>query len=511
MLSRGLSCIASKRLGRFATSCRYYTSENALLKDINQKMFVVINQAAAADLGSQITLKRVLQLAQELRQNNVKFNHETYEHILSAYSKAGQPSKIKMLQKQMDSHHIKPTRDFYHKALMLAARSGDSVLQSDILHHMEQTGYPKTTKIYSLLILCMRESLELEHALDTIDLMKREKVPISLSIYATLFDMAITLRHPKIAYQILNEAQQLKQFDTQKNEFSYSELLRLATLCDEIDIVRDMWDKATKPDEGLLLYILNLASKYGDTKLASHVIRVIGEQGYTYRECHFAPLIETFTATGDISNAFQLFEAMRKVGVIPNKETAMPLAHRLGHDKNAIAKAKEALLASHPIDVVALNLVIHALAYNKENEEALMLYEQSKQLQVTPNSETLDAVLDACIHTKDIERGTRLYNEVLSRGIKPTASSLSKMVTLMCTQEENYEGAFVYLEKMKKLDIVPFHGCYYKLVKVLSKMQDPRLEMALDDMKAYGYPVSTHLEAYIERGKAIAAAIAATE
>ncbi|KAI8372512.1 hypothetical protein EDC96DRAFT_542042 [Choanephora cucurbitarum] len=480
-------------------------------------MFDVINKAAVSDLGSQITLRRILQLADELRQNSIKFDHETYEHILSAYAKARQPTKILMLQKQMDGNNVKPSREFYQKALMLAAHEGDSVLQSKIIHHMEQTGYPKTTKIYFLLILCMRETLEFERALDTLDQMKREKVPVSLSIYSILFDMAISLKDPAIACQMLKEAEQLKEFDQTKSKFNYMELLRLAALCDDIDVVRTIWDKAegSRPDEGLLLYVLNLASKHGDTKLATNAMKVIGEQGFVYKECHFAPLVETFAATGEVSNAFQLFTAMRKVGVTPTRQSAMPLVRRLGQDKNAVLRAKQVLLEQHTaqqgkIDVVALNLVIHALAYNKENEEALELYEQSKSMDVIPNSETLDAVLDACIHTKNTELGTKVYKEFLEDGIRPTANSLSKMVALMCTQEEDFEGAFMYLEEMKKLELVPLQGCYYKLVKLLSRTHDPRLEMALDDMKAYGYSISNHLIEYVERGKMIAAA-AATE
>ena len=118
MLLRSLN-LSTKRLYGLTQSCRYYTSENALLTDINKKMFDVINRAASANLGSQITLRRILQLADELRQNNVKFDHKTYEHILSAYAKAKQPNKILMLQKQMDGNNVKPSREFYQKALMV--------------------------------------------------------------------------------------------------------------------------------------------------------------------------------------------------------------------------------------------------------------------------------------------------------------------------------------------------------------------------------------------------------
>jgi pentatricopeptide repeat protein len=246
--------------------------------------------------------------------------------------------------------------------------------------------------------------------------------------------------------------------------------------------------------------MLDLAGKNGDPTMAGDVIRYIGQEGYPYRECHFVPLIDAFASTGDMKNTFQVFSAMRKVGVIPNKKTAIPIAYRLGKDKNAVRKAREALREiaenGQEVDISAFNLVIHSLAYNKEYDDAISLYARSKEFNVIPNDETLSAALDACIHCKDAELGVSIYQELLSKGVKASVSSLSKMVTLMCTQED-YDDAFKYLERMKKLNMVPLRGCYFKLVKTLSRANDPRLEMAIDDMKACGYQLSTHMDDFM--------------
>lgn len=256
-----------------------------------------------------------------------------------------------------------------------------------------------------------------------------------------------------------------------------------------------------KPDEGVCLHVLNLAGKNGDPQLAGDVIRILGEEGYTYRECHFAPLIESFASTGDIASTFKVFNAMRKVGVIPSKKAALPLAYKLGHDKNAIRKAKHILeeMAAEgveEVDVTAFNLVIHSFAFNKEYDEAISMFSRAREFGVKPNTETLDATLDACIHCKDAELGETIYKEQLAKGVKPTVSTLSKMVTLMCTQVD-YQDAFKYLEKMKRSQMIPLRGCYFKLVKTLSAANDPRLKLAIEDMEACGYNLSSHMEEYM--------------
>lgn len=368
----------------------------------------------------------------------------------------------------------------------------------------------------------MRENLELERALDIFDLMTKQKIVPGLLTYLSIIDLAVNLRQPDIASDLLEQAEKLPTFRA-KDQFLYMHVLRSASFEGQVsfknsfpnyvlnnfqyEIAKLNWKKAVldynfKPDEGVCLHVLNLAGKNGDPKLAADVIRVLGEEGYTFRECHFSPLIEAFASTGDIASTFQVFTAMRKVGVVPNKKTALPIARQLGSDTNAIRKARDVLekmskTEDQQVDVSAFNLIIHAFAFNQQYDEAISIFARAKEFGVRPNSETLDATLDACIHCKDADIGTMIYREQLSKGVKATATTLSKMVTLMCTQTD-YEDAFVYLEKMKKLNLTPLRGCYFKLVKTLSAANDPRLEIAIEDMEAYGYSVSNHMEEYME-------------
>lgn len=84
-------------------------------------MFRVLDDAAARNASKTVTLSRVLDLAKDLEQSGEPFNAETYEHILSAYSKLGE-DKILILHEQMESQGIKPTRTFYHKALQVNSK-----------------------------------------------------------------------------------------------------------------------------------------------------------------------------------------------------------------------------------------------------------------------------------------------------------------------------------------------------------------------------------------------------
>ncbi|CEP15763.1 hypothetical protein [Parasitella parasitica] len=486
-------------------TCRSYTS-NSLLKEINMKMFRVLDDSAARHHGTVKTVAKVLQLANHLRVNGVKLNSESYEHILSAYSKRNDSSKAYSLLKQMEGEGVKPSREYCQKALQLAAKAGDSTVQAKVLNTMEQYGYYKTIKTYHYMLLCMRQNLELERALETLEQMKEKNMVPGLLSYLSVIDMALHLHEPAVASELLEQAEKLDSF-REEDKTLYMRLLRCAAVEGHYALVVSYWKKAVtdcqcSPDEGLCLYILDIAGKHKDPVLAGDVIRTIGDLGFNFRECHFAPLIDAFASTGDIASTFNVFSSMRKAGITPNKKLALPVAYKIGRDVNAIYKAQETLedmsSRGEPVDVAVFNLVIHAFAFNRKCDEAISLYGQAKRLGVTPNSETLDATLDACIHCKDTELGASIYQEFVSKGIKPSATSLSKMVTLMCTNED-YEDAFTYLRRMKKLKMTPLRGCYFKLVKTLSRANDPRLATALEDMRAYGYAASTHMNEFMDK------------
>ncbi|CAO3661355.1 unnamed protein product [Rhizopus stolonifer] len=472
-------------------------------------MFRVLDNAAARNLGPGTTLKHVLKLAQELRNANTLFDLKTYEHILSAYSKAGKYDKVIMLLDQMETQGVKPERVFFDKALQLAARFGHSTLQAKLLLYMEKYGIPRTTKTYRYIFSCMRENMELERALDTFSELKKLNIRPSALSYLDIIHLAVLVNQPLVAFDLLCSAKHIEDYPGH-DEFLYLAVLRSAAYNNEYGVIKTAWKegvlkKGFKPDEGTCLHILNIAGKQGDPRLSSAVIDYLGKNGFTYRECHFQLLIESFAAKGDMKATFELFHVMRTAGIIPNRKTVTPIISIFVRDKNAIRNAKDALnkIAStepEKLDITAFNLVIHVLASKGEHDDALSVLNQIYELKLKPNSETLDAALDICIHDQNIPLGVTMYKNMISDGIQRTPSIMSKMVTLMCTSDD-YEDAFKYLEEMKQLDMIPYRGSYYKLVKKLATFNDPRLSVALEDMDAYGYELSTHLRRYIQRAE----------
>ena len=178
-----------------------------------------------------------------------------------------------------------------------------------------------------------------------------------------------------------------------------------------------------------------------------------------------------------------------------------PIADKLGKDLEAVRLAQKALYQlkkESALDILAFNVVIHSFAYNGEFGDAMETFGRAAELGVTINLETIHAALDACIHAKEAIIGVKIFEKYVQGDLAPNATTMSKMVTLMCSQDD-YEDAFKYLEQMKSMGFVPLRGCYYRLVKKLASKQDSRLQIALDDMKACGYELTSYVQVYLER------------
>ncbi|KAG0172320.1 hypothetical protein DFQ29_008429 [Apophysomyces sp. BC1021] len=463
------------------------------------------NFASVARIQPDAMLRQILEFTNELKARNIKFNKTVYLSLLIAYTRVNAKDEVLSLFDQMAAENFKPSPEFFDKALNFSKRTLDMGLQAEILDRMQQFGVRRTEKTYKVLLEAMCDNYEPERALDTLDYMEEvDKLTPSLAAYRCVIDLCVRSDEPTLAFQLLQKAAKSNEFKVHEEHLSLT-VLRCAALNDAYKIVKECWQTAVitkkyQPDDGTIHHVLRIASRFKDSQLASDVVQALDHLGYPYRESHFTLLMEAFASTTDVRKSFLLLNAMRKTGVIPNKKTARAIAHRLGIDKNAIEQAQEVLhglAAENCLDIAAFNVVIHGLACHGLFDDAMSVYNSAARLGVEPDVETLDSVLDACIHAGEVSTGVQIYNLQRDHGIQPTVSTMSKMVTLICTQD-SYEDAFKYLEEMKDMGFIPQRGCYFKLIKRLAYVNDPRLQMAIDDMKACGYETSGHLGTFIE-------------
>lgn len=75
----------------------------------------------------------------------------------------------------------------------------------------------------------MRENFELERALDTFELMKKQNITPGLLSYLCIIDLAVNLQQADIASELLAEAEKLPTF-REKDHYLYMHVLRCASM-----------------------------------------------------------------------------------------------------------------------------------------------------------------------------------------------------------------------------------------------------------------------------------------
>lgn len=83
------------------------------------------------------------------------------------------------------------------------------------------------------MLTCMRENMELERALDTIEHMKKQEIEPSTLSYIGIIHLAVLLQQPRTAYELLCSAKQLSDFPWH-DEFLFLQVLRSSAYHNEV-------------------------------------------------------------------------------------------------------------------------------------------------------------------------------------------------------------------------------------------------------------------------------------
>lgn len=235
------------------------------------------------------------------------------------------------------------------------------------------------------------------------------------------------------------------------------------------------------------------------------MIETLKALNIVWREHHIAPVIEAMCHHGEIKEAFMMLDYMRRNDIEFTKETALPIVALVKKDVDAVDDAWGKLEVireeGHNVDVVAFNVVVEGAVALKDLQRAVGTYKGAAQLGVTPNIDTYNILLRACVDARHRPLGDRLLSDMKEAGIKPDRTTYERMVRL-CLTQSMYEDAFFYLEEMKSLGMVPPLIVYESIIRKLVTVGDTRYNIALEELKECGYEVSNRLQSFISSGGA---------
>lgn len=286
-------------------------------------------------------------------------------------------------------------------------------------------------------------------------------------------------------------------------------------------------------------------------------------RGATIEEPHYAALIGSHARVGDFPNAFRTLAFMRSSGVNPTNTTAKSIVDVLVGDKlgplaEAVTTASvetsriKSLLSRTPDEASQSQLLAELRAAESALSDAQtqLSEETAKRIKDVDSAffilndfherndkehdgvdvSALNAVLEACIRLKDIEKGLGCYSSCASLGVRPTLQTFN-ILFAGCAQmddpvqakefagflagemnemglapdvtsfeellkielgQADFDTAFVYLEQMKPLlerqGLMVRPVIYELLARRLEENGDRlRWKMVVDEMRECGY------------------------
>ncbi|CAG8490899.1 7769_t:CDS:2 [Acaulospora colombiana] len=465
-------------------------------------------------------------VCEEMQRNNVKPDLLTYNILLSAYEPLGNvPDSLRLLD-DMASAGIAPDittyhillRDAYYRELIFDMIQKDWNLQPNIV-------------TYECYLDALLSNGELERGVEYLESLKSKDIQPTVKMYGSVIQSAISYGAVSEAFELLKTAENDK-LPIYVN--MYYEVLRSCADEYNLDGVLFCWEKILEKnyatlDEGACIDVLHVAAKFGKPQLAAQVIVYLTEhRNVSLESHHLEPLLEAFIGDNDLKQAMDMLSIMRSSQIDVSLKSAAPIVDAIQTDVELIDKAYYALEELHKegkkVDVVALNAIIVAcrdvrkkidassseknnstntkkFVSNPDVHRAVETYKAAEKLEVTPDVNTFNALLNVCVAAQHRELGEQFWKEMKKMGIRPTIESYRRMIFLCCSQlNDDYEDAFIYLEEMKAQNMLPTPTIYERIIRKCVQHDDARAKIALEEMENFGYKPSPALQDLLRYG-----------
>ncbi|KAJ0252849.1 Pentatricopeptide repeat-containing protein [Hirschfeldia incana] len=207
----------------------------------------------------------------------------------------------------------------------------------------------------------------------------------------------------------------------------------------------------------------------GQHEVAVELFEKLGSEGLKPDSATWNSMISGFSQLGKVVEAFKFFERMIALAVVPSLKCLTSLLSACsdtwvlkngkeihGHVIKAAAAERDVFVSTplmdmymkcglslwarrifdgfepKPKDPVFWNVMISGYGKHGECEAAIKIFDLLREEKVEPSLATFTAVLSACSHCGDVEKGTQVFSLMQEEyGFKPSTDHVSCMVDLL--------------------------------------------------------------------------------
>ncbi|KAF5386004.1 hypothetical protein D9615_002506 [Tricholomella constricta] len=427
----------------------------------------------------------------------------TYTALMNAAAREGQWLDAWAILDDMMAVGVMPDVAVFN-ALLKAQHRCNSQYIWKVVDKMNELGVVPNADIFSFIIRRYLEGGNMELAIQYFCAMKSHQIIPKVQVAQSLIAFTAQSGYPRLALDLATwfEQASIRRLD-------HTVWVRCLIASAEhlyMDGVFSCWKKVVhdlkmNPGEGICLSVLDTAARNGLPDLATDVLRVLKLSGTEWQEYHFAPLVEAFSRQKQFKEAFQALEIMRTEGIEPLPETAYPVAEAMTDTKtidSTWAIIDELQKDGKKVDVTILQAMIKASVKLGDLQRAIGVYKSLADYGASADLTIFNLLLQACVRASHRELGDLLLTDMKAAKVKPDQETYESFISLCLTQDD-YEDTFFYLEEMKAAGFLPSSVVYKRVIEKCLDSNDPRFQVAVQEMREQGYQPSAGLQRTIRK------------
>ncbi|KAI4197168.1 MAG: hypothetical protein LQ350_006112 [Teloschistes chrysophthalmus] len=407
--------------------------------------------------GDYIRIHEILRTLIEERGEQPNRRH--YQAMLLGNTNAqhGSPAEVAHILQQMEAEGISLDSAAYHAIIKVLAIHPDYLLRRHVLEELRERWFNLSDEGWQDVIVGLLRDKQLEVAIETLQNVQQEGIRIQPWLYdLVLFNLCEGGEY--------DEALSMLRFRIDRGEQVISgnvwhHVLDSASRAFHHEATFYAWRKRVEtsylnPSSGVCLNVLDTAARHGDSRLATDVIRVLGNRSQKLQRYHYEALIESYLPS-DLQTALTVLTLMASSRIRPTESSTRAIFLHLQQSsdlpESAIAILRDLKQQQRLIPVEAVNVIIESHIYHERFDTALETYKMLHTL--CPSGAvtgTFNTLFRGCRSRKEI--AMFLASEMVAMKVPPNALTYDRLV-LVCVEasstKEDLTDAWRYVEEMR--------------------------------------------------------------
>ncbi|KAL9095220.1 MAG: hypothetical protein Q9165_002476 [Trypethelium subeluteriae] len=410
--------------------------------------------------------------------------------LVNIHSELGSALAVAETLKELRSENLQPDAGLCHDILKVLAIHPDHLLQSEILEYMRQKWFTLSAIGEHDVVVGLLADHQYELALDRLERMWNENMVIQswlldLTVYVLLENEEV-----ETAFRFMKAS--VNRNENYMSPTAWYQLLGVASSNYHYDATVHAWRLRVdsgylNPPSGICLNVLNTAARYGDTQLATDVLRVLGDRGTVFGHEHYEALIDAYATYGDIDTAFKVLCLMDTENVRPELASTRTIFHALKDKSKDTDKALRSLgelkSSGRKVPAAAMNVVIEATGHQGRTSDALEQYKALHEIcDQGPNTDTFNILLRIC--RQDKTDAMFVASEMRALNVPANELTYDRLILacMLSSSDGDYEDAMLYYIEMKSQGCKLRRGTHFMLLKRCVEAVDMRAPEILKDM-----------------------------